>query len=72
MGKPYIPLCWLVEEEGDHGEIILTGRLGRGQLVGRLIEHDDGTRLWAIALTEKESAVESRKHYAKRKRGGDA
>lgn len=72
MGKQMIPLCWLAEELDDNGETILIGKLGRGQLVGRLIEHDDGTRLWAIALTENECAAQSRKHYAKRKRRGEA
>lgn len=66
MAKPIIPLAWLTEEQDSNGETILTGRLGRGRLVGRLIEHEDGTRQWAIGLTEP-NTEKQRKGYAKRK-----
>ena len=72
MGKPIIPLCWLVEELDSNGETILTGKLGRGQLGGQLMNRDDGVRLWAIGLTENDCTAQSRKHYAKRKRRGEA
>lgn len=72
MGKQLIPLCWLAEELDDNGETILTGRLGRGRLVARLMPRDDELRLWAVALAEQDPEERSRQQYAKRKRGSRA
>lgn len=69
MGKPIIPLAWLTEELDSNGETILTGKLGRARIVGRLMPREDGVRLWAIGLTEPDN-VEQRKGYAKRKKVG--
>lgn len=68
MGRPQIPFAWLTETETATGETVLTGKLGRAELIGRLVERDDGLRLWAIAITEPEASAKARSQYARRKR----
>lgn len=68
-----ISLMTLREVTNEAGQTVLSGRLGKADVIGFHIgETESGGRVWAIGLAESDKAIEARKAYDKRRKNRDS
>lgn len=60
-----VPFTFLVERTNDNGEPVLSGMLGRAEIIGQLAEPtNNGSRRWCLMLVEPdERALARRARY---------